>query len=320
MQKHILPSTIELKQNKKSKNVGWWGMKDDKGRPLHKYVRHGVKKDLLSFCGWKELTDLFQRLRWRNETFADVAVVSFKLASRINEALPLDNTITQFEINDDYIVVYNYLMLKRYKKVPNEFGDNIFDFICKRCKHVNNMYSSNCEKCNTNLVMHGKKRYLTVRRLDSREPFFIPRDEPFDSEFVRIISQRKNNYNQLVPFKGLLFPSQDPRTYGKPYTSEWAYYHITHCKLPEGSFDWWNHRFRGERLLYFREQGFLKDELKNFSGITNDRTLEFYTKGILTYANKLGMNIDAKILREAKEKQRIIQKQTEHLLAGKLVL
>jgi len=279
----------------------YWGKLDGNGEHIHPYVRHSVEKDVLSFCGWDNLENLFQRLDWRNSVMRDVGIIAFKMAGRINEILPLDNTKTVFDVQPKYIAVINFYILKRYDKILNREKKPIYHITCGRCGTENDMYEVACTKCNANLIHGGKKHFKTKPRIDTRQPFFIPRDEPFDKEFVRIITERK----------GLLFPSDDERRMGKPFSYGWAYHHITKIKLAENEMAWWNHRLRGERLMQLRERGFDSGELKNFSAILSDKTLEHYTKGIMTYANnKLNIGITPNELAEYGRKANLLKEAT----------
>ncbi len=274
--KNTSNSNVRGKQSK----FNYWGMLDDKGRHLHKYSRHSVTKDVKSYCGDEVLKTVIEQLRYRFPDYADVAIAAWKLAARINEVLPLNNTLTKFIIDDKKIVCLNFQILKRYDRVPNEYGTDMFDLICQKCGHVNGQWEGACKKCKTSLVISGKKRFVTEPRIVCRETFFIPRNEIFDKEFVDIITRRK----------GLLFPSNTKPDV--PYTYGWAYYCVTHVKLPYGFSEWWNHRLRGERLMFLKEKaGFDGGKLKAFSGITNDRTITHYVKDIITYAND-NFNLD----------------------------
>jgi len=241
------------------------------------YHRHSVEQDILSFCGWEKLGNLFEALRKRNDAYADVALTAFKLAGRINEVLPLDGRITKFEIQDEYIAVVNYYILKRYVKLKDKNGDPLCVVTCKRCETVNDQYSVQCSKCGANLIFAGKRKYQTVKKIETRLPFFIPRDEPFDEEFVRIVKGKE----------GLLFPSPDSRRKGKCYSYGWAYDNIKNFGCVVGLDTLFNHWFRGERLMQLRnEKDFDKGQLKDFSGILTDKTLDHYTKSVESYANK----------------------------------
>jgi len=53
----------------------------------------------------------------------------------------------------------------------------------------------------------------------------------------------------------------------------------------------YNHWFRAQRLTQLgNEYGFDRDELKAFSGIKKDETLDKYAKKIQTYMKKMGLS------------------------------
>jgi hypothetical protein len=297
-----LPKTkLDLTDSKQlsSRKYNVWG-KD--GPREGEYHRHSVEQDILSFCGWEKLSELFEALRKWNPTYADVAIVAFKLAGRINEVLPLDNCLTKFEIEDDYIAVINYHVLKRFVKLRDRNGDPICVVTCKRCGTENDQYSVQCSTCQANLVFAGHRKYETVKKLETRLPFFIPRDEPFDEEFVRIIEAND----------GLLFPSPDPRREGKCYSYGWAYDNIKNFGYIVGLDTLFNHWFRGERLMQLRnEKDFDKGQLKDFSGILTDKTLDHYTKSVESYANKkLRLNISPEELERYRSEAEVLKRAT----------
>jgi len=234
-----------------------------------KYERHSVDRDVKFFVGWSLMDELFMKIE--SHTYREVGIFAFKLAARITEAL--QSTREMFIIDRDFILVRNFPILKRWKAV-----DKII--ICERCKTKNSKFEVTCNSCGANLLHSGKRKFVTERVDHKRLPFFVKTDEALSSEMLAVLRGKQS---------GLLFPS--PYT-GNPYTRSWAYNIIKDYGSVAGLDNLYNHWFRAQRLMQLGyEYKFNREELKAFSGIIKDETLDKYTKQIQQYTDKLGLQL-----------------------------
>jgi hypothetical protein len=80
----------------------------------------------------------------------------------------------------------------------------------------------------------------------------------------------------------------NPITHG-PVTRQCIYDHMILAGQKIG-FDMWPHRGRAERCKQLREEyDFTKDDLKSFTMIVTDKTLEIYAKTTVAYQKKMGL-------------------------------
>lgn len=239
-----------------------------------------MDNDITEFIGWDKLNDLFRAMP--NETIRDVQIASFLMAARITETLNSTKNMFNIALDEGYIEVKDFVVLKRWRKV-----DTVI--ICGRCQKVNDKFETQCIQCGANLVYGGHKKYITEKLEKKRLPFYIPLSERFVPLFIKRI-QSSNLW---------LFPS--PYT-SRPYTRQWAYTMIK----PLGNLvglksmnpkrrneaNLYNHWFRGQRLMQLgNEYGFDEMELKAFSGIVKSETLSRYVKKIRSYRIKMGLKL-----------------------------
>ena len=248
-----------------------------------KYHRHSVENDVRFFAGWKILKELYQKIE--QPTYSLVAIFAFKLAARITEALNTEAEMFVIDQEGGFIFVRNFPILKRWKAI-----DKVV--FCQRCGTRNNKFDMACSKCGANLVHSGKRKFITERQTVYRIPFYIKLAEPFSDEMVKFLKDKK----------GLLFPS--PYT-GKAYTRNWAYNIIKDYGKIVGLDNLYNHWFRSQRLMQLaNEYKFNREELKVFSGIIKDETLDHYVKQIQPYTEKLGIKMDSERFTELMERKR----------------
>jgi ribosomal protein L37E len=246
-----------------SKNV--WGKG---GIYAGRYKRHSVDRDVRFYVGWKVLGELFDKIQ--NPEYKKVGLFAFKTAGRITETLGCTKEMFVVDEGQGFVLVRNFPILKRWKAVDKEI-------VCERCGKVNLKFDVQCSTCGANLLVSGKRRFKTQRVDEIRLPFYIPLKEPYTSDMLPVI-QNAENY---------LFPS--PYT-EKPYTRQWAWNVIKEYGKVVGLKSLYNHWFRAQRLTQLgNEYGFDRDELKAFSGIKKDETLEKYAKKIATYMHKMGL-------------------------------
>lgn len=232
------------------------------------YKRHSVDRDVRFFVGWKVLGELFQKVD--NPRYKEVGLFAFKCAGRITETLGCRKEMFVVDRKADFIMVRNFPVLKNFK-VKDKF------IICERCGAQNNKFEVQCYSCNANLLVTGKRKFITEKVHVTRLPFYIPLKEPFSEEMIPIIAKAKD----------YLFPS--PYT-ERPYTRQWAWNVIKDYGRVVGLDSLYNHWFRSQRLTQVaNEYGFDRDELKVFSGIKRDETLDKYVKKIATYMHKMGL-------------------------------
>jgi ribosomal protein L40E len=172
-----------------------------------------------------------------------------------------------------FILVRNFPILKRWKAVDKYI-------ICERCGTKSPKFETVCANCSANLLVTGKRHFKTERVPEIRLPFYIPLKEALTADMLTVLERKED--------KEILFPS--PYT-GKPYTRQWAHNAIKQYGSLVGLDSLYNHWFRAQRLTQLgNEYGFDWDELKAFSGIKKDETLDKYAKKIATYMHKMGLN------------------------------
>ena len=223
------------------------------------------------WIGWKALDELYGKIE--SQVYRKVGIFAFKLAARITETLNV--TAENFTVVPDsnFIFVRDFPILKRWKAI-----DKVI--VCQRCGLRNNKFDVSCSGCGANLVHSGKRKFITERQVIYRQPFFIKLNEPLSQEMASFLQDKK----------GPLFPS--PYGTGKAYTRQWAYNVVKEYGGAVGLDVLYNHWFRSERLMQLvTEYKLNKDELKAFTGIIKDETLDHYVKYIQPYTEKFGLHI-----------------------------
>jgi len=232
--------------------------------------------DLRKFMGWIKLMGIIKYADSHPLTnlkdvhlFADLIAFAFATCGRINEVLPL--THQNFTVSPGFIEVHDMLLSKRWKKEDTTIE-------CMRCHTMNEKFEPVCTNCGANLVFAGKKHYKTCKVDALRKPFRFPRSELTTPYVLR----------RLHVEHAFLF--QNPNT-GKPITDRCALTHLTKIgqkmRIPLGL---WNHRFRSERLKQLVEDyHFSKEDLKQYSGIVEDSTLDMYAGTTEPYEKKMGL-------------------------------
>jgi len=232
--------------------------------------------DLQKFMGWTKLMNIIRFAEAHPLTnlkdvclFADLIAVAFATCGRINEVLVLRDS--NFTVSQGFFEVNDMLLSKRWKKEDTTIE-------CMRCHRINEKFEAVCTNCGANLVFAGKKHFKT-RKVDAiRKPFRFPRSELTTPYVLR----------RLHVEHAFLF--QNPNT-GKPISARCALTHLTvigqKMRIPLGL---WNHRFRSERLKQLVEDyHFNKEDLKQFSGIVEDSTLDMYAGTTEPYEKKMGL-------------------------------
>jgi hypothetical protein len=241
------------------------------------YERHSVEREVLRFMGWKTLTDLIklaENLPTSFEDklmFADAIGIGFATAGRISEWTPLkpDNFVEY----DRYFEVREMEVHKRFKKL-----DHVI--VCQRCKTENEKFELSCKKCSANLVYSGKKKWKTKTIEMYRIPFTIPKKEATAAYLSRRLAYAKANGNPYLFY--------NPKA-KKPVSEKCLYDHVVEAGKEIG-LEMWPHRFRAERCKQLREEyEFTKDDLRRFTMIVADRTLEIYAGTSLPYEKKMGI-------------------------------
>jgi hypothetical protein len=249
-----------------SANKNVWGKG---GKREGEYHRHSVDRDVRFFVGWKVLTELLEKA---GSPYREVGLFAFKTAGRITETLSLTADMFVIDQQAGFILVRNFPILKRWKAVDKFI-------ICERCGAGSSKFETVCGACGANLLVTGRRRYKTERVPEIRLPFYIPIKEALTVDMLAVLEERRGSE--------VLFPS--PYT-GKPYTRQWAHNAIKEYGSVVGLDSLYNHWFRAQRLTQLgNEYGFDRDELKAFSGIKKDETLDKYAKKIATYMHKMGL-------------------------------
>jgi hypothetical protein len=242
------------------------------------YQRHSVEKEVLNWMGWERLQKLIKVAEDLPTSFddrlvfADAIAVSFATAGRINEWTQLKTT--NFFEYDTYFEVKDMIVEKRYKKVDHTI-------VCLRCSTENQKFEMSCLKCGANLVYAGRRKWQTVPVSMFRIPFKFPKKEP-----TTIYIQRRL---ALAKQKGWSYLFLNPAT-DKPISDVCFYDHFVQAGQRCG-IELWPHRQRAERCKQLREEyEFGKDDLKRFTMIVADKTLEVYAGTSLPYERKMGIN------------------------------
>jgi hypothetical protein len=174
---------------------------------------------------------------------------------------------------DNCFEVRDMLVCKRYKKTGHKI-------LCRRCGLLNEKFEVVCKKCGANLIYAGKKKWDTVPINMVRIPFKFPKKEatvPFVQR--RLAIARNNGWSYLF---------YNPHT-KKPITPECFYNHFVETGTQIG-IDLWPHRERAERCKQLREEyDFTKDDLRRFTMIVADKTLEIYAGTSKPYEKKMGI-------------------------------
>jgi|WetSurMetagenome_2_1015567.scaffolds.fasta_scaffold61601_2 hypothetical protein len=250
-----------------------WG---ENGIYAGQYRRHSVDADVRFFAGWKTMEELFSTIRKEQEIYATVGIFAFKMAARITEVLNSKADMFVLDEESGFILVRNFPILKRWKAI-----DKII--ICERCKTENGKFETTCTSCGANLLYSGKRKYKTERKDIKRLPFFIKIKEHFSEEMIQHLIKHPN---------GHLFPS--PYNEGEPYSRKWAWNLVKDYGTIVGLDSLYNHWFRSQRLMQLGNQyKFTREELKAFSGIIKDETLDKYSKQIQSYTEKIGLDVTA---------------------------
>lgn len=248
-------------------------------RRVHNSQGENLKRkvtDLQKFMGWPKLMVIIEYAETHPKTnfkdtylFADLIAIAFATCGRINEVLTL--TRQNFKLSEAFIEVNDMPLSKRWKKEDTTIE-------CMRCHTMNEKFEAVCTKCGANLVFAGKKHYKTRKVEALRKSFRFPRSELTTPYVLR----------RLRVEHALLF--QNPNT-RKPISARCALTHLTEIgrkvRIPLGL---WNHRFRSERLKQLVEEyHFNKEDLKQFSGIVEDSTLDMYAGTTEPYEKKMGL-------------------------------
>lgn len=248
-----------------NKNV--WGKG---GIRVGSYRRHSVDRDVRFFVGWKVLGELLQTVR--HERYREVGLFAFKTAGRITETLSCTKDMFVVDEQAGFILVRNFPILKRWKAV-----DKLI--VCERCGKQNLKFEVQCVSCGANLLVSGKRRFKTEKVDELRLPFYIPLKEQYSLDMFPVIS-KANKYLLPSPYSGS----------NEPYSRQWAWNAIKEYGRVVGLPSLYNHWFRAQRLTQLgNEYGFDRDELKAFSGIKKDETLDRYAKKIAAYMHKMGL-------------------------------
>jgi len=232
--------------------------------------------DLQKFMGWHRLINIIMYAEAHPLTnlkdsclFADLIAVAFATCGRINEVLVLKGS--NFTVSQGFVEVNGMLLSKRWEKEDTTIE-------CMRCHAMNEKFEAVCTNCGANLVFAGKKHYKTRKVEALRKSFRFPRSELTTPYVLR----------RLRVERAFLF--QNPNT-AKPISDRCALSHLTEIgrrvRIPLGL---WNHRFRSERLKQLVEEyHFSKEDLKQYSGIVEDSTLDMYAGTTEPYEKKMGL-------------------------------
>jgi len=241
------------------------------------YSRHSVEREVLRFMGWEKLVELI-RVAEDLPTdfddglvFSDAVAVGFGTAGRISEwtLLKPENFVeyrSHFEVKEMEVH-------KRYKKL-----DHVL--VCLRCKQENDKFETVCIKCGANLIHSARKKWKTQKTAMYRIPFTIPKKEP-TSEYI---ARRLELTNQ----KGYPYLFYNPRS-KKTISTKCIYDHIVLAGEKLG-LEMWPHRFRAERCKQLTEEyEFTREDLKRFTMIVADKTLDIYAATSVPYEKKMGL-------------------------------
>lgn len=243
------------------------------------YHRHSVEREVLRFMGWPRLLDLIKSAEDLPTdfddrlVFADGIAVGFATAGRISEwnLLKTENFV---EYSTHYEVI-EMEVHKRYRKL-----DHIL--VCLRCKQETDKFETICSKCGANLIHSAKKKWKTQKISMFRIPFKIPKTEATTDYISRRLHFADKNNQSYLFF--------NPKA-GKPISAKCLYDHLVMAGEKIG-LEMWPHRGRAERCKQLREEyEFTKDDLRRFTMIVADKTLEIYAGTSLPYERKMGIKI-----------------------------
>lgn len=243
----------------------------------HTYQRHSVEREVLRFMGWQNLVKMI-KVAEKSATsfadkllFADALAIGFATAGRVSAWSRLKHE--NFVEHPDYFEVRDMLLFKRYKKL-----DHVI--VCRRCGLENPKFEVVCKKCGANLVYGGRKKWKTMPLSMVRFPFKFPKDEATTPYILRRLSIAKS--------EGYPYLFYNPRT-KKSITPTCFYDHFVEVGEKVG-LDMWPHRERAERCKQLREEyEFTKDDLKRFTMIVADKTLDVYAGTSVPYEKKMGI-------------------------------
>ena len=237
------------------------------------YKRLSVERDLLQWCGWKQWQTFLRAIP--NPLTRDVIATEFSVMGRVTEALTAHTKM--FKIKADHILVSGLALEKRWRKISVQLQ-------CRECNFVNEPRAVQCAGCGANLLVLGKKHYVTEKLNTVRIPFWFPIKEPQTTYLI----DRINTHD------GLLFPELNiegqHRENGRkiaytlmrqidPLAKE--YLGVPHC---------WNHLFVAERGHCLGEEYDMDElEIKSFSSRVKSETVSKYVKKRLSYRRKMGL-------------------------------
>ncbi len=237
------------------------------------YSRVSVDRDLLQWCGWSQWQKFLEAIP--NPLTRDLCATEFSVMGRAREVLSA--TSGMFKVKLDHVLVKGLALEKRWKKISTELQ-------CKECKTINQARAVQCEKCGANLLVLGKKHYITEKLDTVRIGFWFPKDEPQIPYLIE----------RLDTHKGLLFPELNQEGWHKENGRKIAYtlmreidqlaqeyFSVPHC---------WNHLFVALRGHCLGEEYDMDElEIKSFSSRVKSETISKYVKKRLSYATKMGI-------------------------------
>jgi hypothetical protein len=256
--------------SKQPQKAYWHKHKDE-------YRRHSVKNEVLRFMGWDTLLKLIRIAEDLptsfddNLVFADGLAIGFATAGRISEWIRLKSN--NFFISDNYIEIKGMEVHKRYKKVEHSI-------LCLNCKRENPKFQVICQNCGANLIYGGKRKWKTHSIQMVRKPFKFPIKEPIVPYIKRRLAYAKD---RKYPY---LFYNPDRN---RPISAKCFYDHFVLAGEKIG-LEMWPHRERAERCKQLVEEyGCTKDDLREFTMIVADATLNIYAGTSVPYEKKMGL-------------------------------
>jgi hypothetical protein len=241
------------------------------------YHRHSVEREVLRFMGWSKLLDLIEAAEREPSSFrdhllfADALAIGFATAGRVSEWRTL--TPDSIHVFPSYFEVRGMGLSKRYRKTDHVIR-------CLRCHTLNDKFATRCKECNANLIYGEKKQWQTKRLAMTRIPFHFPREEQTARYILRRLNIAKEN---AWPY---LF--YNPHT-KQPVTPRCFYTHFVHVG-EQVDLELWPHRERAERCKQLREEyDFTRDDIKRFTMIVAEKTLDVYAGTSIPYEKKMGI-------------------------------
>jgi hypothetical protein len=249
------------------------------------YHRLSVDRDLRAWCGWEKWNLFLNEIP--NLLTRDLVAVEFTLMGRAKEALNAE--LEMFKVHKKYTEVIGLPVQKRYKKLGVQL-------VCKECGTVNEPRETVCARCKANLIMCGRRKFLTEKIDMTRIPFWFPNGEaqmPF--VLARISSQIEAIQNAPkevnLDMRHWLFPE----LHDKPRSGRGDAYNLIrkidpliqkYLDVPHG----WNHLFVALRGHCLGEEYDMDElEIKNFSSRVKSETVGRYVKKRLSYGRKMGI-------------------------------